>query len=740
MGISQKSATQSRWWWWTAGALGYSIVQAAPMATAKIDMRGTAGRIFSIRQPHLSPPIAALEDGYRQWPAHLKEKQNSTPIVFLRAGKSGKSLLAEIAYALSPKIAAPPTSVATLGGITLGGRVASTTLKGMTLRQEPVVVAASATPVLVQSEVSPVAMDYSKRVELARELAAVDWRSNSFGDRAQKLVGQALRENPEGNSRTTDAGVYVAKPNNDSRGLLAAAPSAEPKSPARTVEPVELSRPAAAGSPVSTLTWRPRKPGPSSGPIRVTGALQFAGGLAVTGRERLIVFHDWDGSGQKPGQVWTDQGRYEVTVGSTEGRVVAQLVSSRGRVLGQGEASLAKLVNADATSGQLDIVLRPSVEGARIEVASAYSYDNQIVTVEGAQVWLDGARVPMQADRAGRWFSEAGLMAQSSFVARASAKNHWGSIVIGLGGEERRLQMFPNKLMEAFTRLAAGDDQARVKQDGVVWGVVTKDGKPVRGAHVELAGDHRLQPIYFSALQIPDRMAEATSENGNFAFVWVTPGIQSVRVVFEGRVYPAQVVPVDKNAVSHIEFELGDPNIIPLAVYDALENNHEVQAVLHLSGDESSSIEIQGQGRLGLPSGPGIVMLEADAGDLYEIMRYTVPRSTRDLRLPMVRRDWLVSLGAQRKINLQGGSGYVTGFSVPDDFVVRVEGDHKVDVVYLDNRGRPLFAEEGVAGGGFVIFNAPADLQTISITTKSSGQVFSQVMVIAPEVTNGIVF
>ena len=56
-----------------------------------------------------------------------------------------------------------------------------------------------------------------------------------------------------------------------------------------------------------------------------------------------------------------------------------------------------------------------------------------------------------------------------------------------------------------------------------------------------------------------------------------------------------------------------------------------------------------------------------------------------------------------------------------------------MQIVYSDAHGQPLESKVGVAGGGFVIFDAPEGLQTVYIHPTQSRQTFSHVVVAEPE-------
>jgi hypothetical protein len=56
-----------------------------------------------------------------------------------------------------------------------------------------------------------------------------------------------------------------------------------------------------------------------------------------------------------------------------------------------------------------------------------------------------------------------------------------------------------------------------------------------------------------------------------------------------------------------------------------------------------------------------------------------------------------------------------------------------MQIVYFDALGKPLETRTGVAGGGFVIYNAPQGLQTLYVHPTQSRETFSQIVVAEPE-------
>ncbi|MGE0762902.1 MAG: carboxypeptidase-like regulatory domain-containing protein [Bdellovibrionales bacterium] len=701
--------------------------------------------------------MAALEDSVKSWNVQQVGTRPVIQEIKLNSGASGAAMVEKI---LRPMVPYEIRMQQWLARIPMGGRirmpaVQSTAfpagqmvaLQGMTIRQpEP------AQPIAI-SPVQPVTakiqlprrewnegateLSSNQRDRLVAQLSEQNWNTATFAEKAKQLIEKEKGPAPTDQSVRYNGGILVATQ------VPQPPPAVPPLSTSpQTSLPPTPNNVGSHSEPTPGISWAKPDDGQS---VRATlsGTIRLAGGLAVTDPgETLVIFREWEGLAVERAQVWMNDGRFEVSTRSLRGRLLGQLRDARGQILGEGEIKLNQLTPRADTDriDDLMMTLRPVFAGARVDVISVHSYGQQIQTVKTAKVWMMGESQPMKTDEDRRYFSEEGLKKSSTFVAQASAENHWGTIVVGLTGQESRALLFPNKFMEALLNLTIGSGRQVADRSGVIWGRVTKNGQPVTGARVEMAGDHRQQGHYFNAMLLPDRFADATGENGTFAFVEVTPGIQSVRVIYQGQAWPAQIIPVERNHVSYLDFELGTPESVPLEIFDPLDGSQELNGILRWAGDETSEIEVQGRGRLGVPSGPGLVMLEADAGEKFELMRYTISRNTRRLKLPVVRRDWILSLASRKRVNLDAGVGIAVGFGLPEDFTVHLDrtedSSATPEIVYFNSQGQAMFTDEGVAGGGFIVFNVPTGLRTVTLASKSDRKLFRQVILSSSDAVN----
>jgi len=691
----------------------FGVVWSIPALLTHKDDRGSA-RVMTLKMNSFSPAYSALEDTRQlNWENVPTASAPNQPAETLTTGTSAYSLLLNLQAVRSRELKKSEW----LASVPMGGRIQESplvSLKGLTIRQPKADVLLPEQVVGVSTEIQKVAMEEVKTWDLSRL---------SLAYKARQLVTQEL----ERRAKEPADGKRLLAGENGSPILVAANQPPMPRDVPRSMQSEAQNK---------AIRWEQSAEAERS-EATLSGFVRLKGGLALTGEsERLTIYHEAPGLPRRWARVWLSEGRFEIPVTSSNGYVVGELRdASTNGLIGKGAAA----INGNA---RVTLELSPVASGARAHVVSAYSYGREELKVEGVRVSIPSERAHLKADGDGVSFYDDSFESGSTYVMSAAAENHWGTLAVGVAAEETRMRLFPDRMMDALLNLTVGENRDLASRSGVIWGRVTKDGRPVSGAKVEIAGDQRLLPVYFNALHLPDRNAEATTENGLFAFVWVTPGIQSVRVRVDELILPAQIIPAESGQVSYMEIEVGEVTSSELEIYDPLDPTRELNATLRWAGDETSEVQIQGRGRLYFPHGPGRATLEALAGDLYDTVRLNISRSSRSIHVPMVRRDWIESVAARKRVNLMAGVGVVVGFMVEDDFVVHITGETKQsvepEIVYFDPQGQALFTEEGVAGGGFVIFNAELGLKTVTIVKRSKGTVFTQAIVVEPEVTNVI--
>ncbi len=474
-------------------------------------------------------------------------------------------------------------------------------------------------------------------------------------------------------------------------------------------------------------------------PLWLNGQIEMTGGLAFTGPDTHIeVKRTLNGETLERGRIWITEGKFEIHVKKASGYLVAELQTRDGRVLGRGEMNLVHLTEIPRKENRVNdirLALRPTTMGAAFRPISGYSYGQQHMPVADA-------RVEIQAYTQGQGVNEEGLVVEpslnrtSSFVARASAKKHWSSLVVGQADHPQDVRLFSNSLVEALIDLELShvSDRKEALASSVVWGQLTRNGLPVQGGSVEMAGDYR--PIYFNNMFLPDKTLKRTSANGLFAFIRVKPGVQALRVKANGRLYPAQIFPTEGKHVSYVELEVREKIVSQFKIFDVLDMNRPVSARIRLVGTDNE-LALNKNQFVAYSVASDHFMVEAEAGAEFEVSRMTLTGSPGLVNVPLLKRDWIYSLYKHQNTGLAPGHGSIVGFIDDQDFEVELTGyarGEQVQILYFDAEGKPLESKKtGVAGGGFIIFNAPLGLQTLYIHPTQSRETYSQVVVAEPQ-------
>ena len=663
--------------------LSAAAVVLFPLSLHRVDFRATFAAGLSVSAYKSSPAYGAFEDLREDYSSPLPKIPDNARLI--AAGETFDTRLTQ----KTP-------------------RVRQLAMKGITIRTRA---AFEAQPVLVAG-VGKLSTS-SPAVQLAEQLVQQELRLSS-GTPNEKVIRSQ-----------TGTTIVVRR---------AAPTSSEAEEPIRVASNETVY--SATSSNLSTRTMNPD----DMRPLWISGQVEMRDGLAYTGPEtQMVIKRMFNGQKFEDGRIWISEGRFEIHVKQPMGFLVAELRTRDGRVLGQGEVNLFDLKNLpqkDNKIADLRIALHPTAEGASFRTISGYSFGNQKMTVADARVEIQSYTDPQKVSDEGE-VVEASLSRESSFVARASAKNHWSSVIVGQARTPQDIRLFKNSLVDALISLNLdGMDRKEAHRQSVVWGRILRDGKPVEGAEVEMAGEY--QPIYFNELNgiyLPDAKARGTSANGLFAFVKVRMGVQALRVRIAGKVFPAQVFPTEDKHVSYVEIAVHDKLISQFRVFDGLDMNKPVSAQIRLVGsDETLPIGKDDFVEYAVAANPFVV--EADAGVEYELSRVTVTGTPHVVHVPLVQRAWLYQIASERRISPAARRGTIVGYMDDHDFEVELTGyapGEAMQIVYFDANGRALDAKTGVAGGGFVIFNAPIGLQTLYIHPMQSRQTFSQIVVAEPE-------
>jgi hypothetical protein len=579
----------------------------------------------------------------------------------------------------------------------------------------------------------------------------------SIQQKANELIQQELAENsPNADARIvvgeqTHTAIVVARPGADLSALTGhggaanisgtgyvggttvtrsqSVASSQPPSNSTTVAMNdnfgmrEAARPSLAVSPLSQVSGSSKL---------LQGELEIKDGLAFMGPETFFTLHRVDdGNIYETGRVLVSEARFEIYVKEPRGRLVAELRSRDGKTLGRGSVDLED----PSSLGQMKIQLVPVASGAYARVSSGYSDGNSRVPVSNAVVSFDQNGLSQRVADDGT-ATDPDRAHRSTYVVKAQASKYWSTIALGVEGENQEIRLYPESLVKSLLDLTTqgAAEHAMAERKGIVWGRMLKKGKPVSGVEVELAGNY--EPVYFNQAYIPDKTRSSTDENGLFAFLSVNPGVQAVRIKYNGKIYPAQIFPAESHQLSYVEIHLETDHSVNVAVQDAFDVRKNISAHVRFVGIDDDVV-INGEQKLHYPAGPSAMQIEADAGPEYQLARTQVLKSDTHMELPLIRRDWLKSMVDIKQINLLPQRGTVVGMVADQPFQVQLTGYVPPDtpqLVYFDSTGQIADGDSGPAGGGFVIFNAPLGLQTLQVKPLvASNQMFSQAFVAEPE-------
>lgn len=670
-------------------AAGVLLITLAPSHLVRIDVRGVSKKALVIQSDKSSPAFAALEDAREQFDSSSSSErflsemnQGVSVIVGLHSGRAFTEDVQQDKAAPTiqlSKLVIRADDLQTQNEISVAPvqlEIPTTRGPAMALNFGPAIKADNGNLLPLEER--------KKRILDYYAAAPLDIPRATLQQRAQPLIDQALNEQQQ--------------------GPLAASPAPLPSPVIRLVKEQQ-----APVQPVTEDVSLLR-------PLTLSGQLQMTEGLAFVGK--LHIFRSFNGEKFEDGQINIQEGRFTIWVKEARGYIEAELIDEQGQPLGRAEFDLTQLpaprANQSKVTG-LSLKLKPVSEAPTITVVSSYSFDSHKVEIPGASVHVDNYDNTLAQNEDGD-FVEPEFHPQSVFVARAEAKNYWGSLAVGLGNSPLEIQLFPNKMVDAMLNQSVKDDPVSASRQAIIWGkVVDWRGHPLSGATVELAGDSKAKLIYFNNHFLPDTTFRQTSSTGWFAFVNVTPGIHSIRAMHGNRFIPAQTLPAEKGFVSYAQLQFGEIKTAQVHIHDAFEADSNLGSVVHVLGADVD-IEIGGHGAIKYSSGRGPMVLEVDSGEDFELARFQVPRNVHGVDFPMIRRSWFAEIAGRKRINVDPSAGTLAGFIKEAEFEVEIRRDgQSVDgqVVYFDNTGHITEGTFGAAGGGFLIYNVspgPVDL------------------------------
>lgn len=470
-------------------------------------------------------------------------------------------------------------------------------------------------------------------------------------------------------------------------------------------------------------------------PHLIRGLLEFTSGLALTSpTDELTVFQEVEGEHWQEGTVWIREGRYAIEVPNREGLLVAELRTDRGELLGRGELELVHLPLKKKNQfkvSDVTIQLHPISSSLDGRILSAYSHNDVKKSVAEAQVEIIGVGHRINSEKDGH-FEDPQIIEGSSVIVQVQRAGYWGTLAVGSSKSQNEFTLYPNKMLKAFMSFAlensrTNDPTIKFDQDtSLVWGKITRGGKTVAGAHVELmTTDKPLTPIYFNELMIPDPKLKATTSNGLYAFLPVPPGAHAVQVTDQGILSEPIVFPTEGRHVSTIDIETMSWKRMVVKSFDAFAPQQQVATDMYRLGFDSEKLRSSGTSELKyVPSTSLLILNSIPAVAEYAPARVSVTRQSTFAYLPMVKTQWLKSLIAGRR---NPGTSIAVGFvNTKKTYRVHPDVGAAATVIYFDKDGKEVEGNLGVPGGGYVVFNLDSGFRTISVVPLGTDLVSAQ--------------
>lgn len=570
-----------------------------------------------------------------------------------------------------------------------------------------------------------------------------NWSGKTWSDHAKKVVESSQREPAMAKSST----VEVYKIDEAGRKVrevpLAEVRIRDPLSYGQSKSQPNHTSSGRSVAPMPTLEERGELPGfmetASGTQVTISGAIEITGGLAVTNEHHIEIRRREEGIIKELGRVDLVKGIYNIEVERASGEILARLMDRSGAVLGEG---IARLNSATSKMIQEKIRIEPNVEYAGVIAGIYNSSPLKLAPNFTRATFIKGAEdVAVKADGHVRM----GNIAKNSFtVLRTSAPQHLQTVKIVNAGKEFKAEIFPESMIKALRDIIE-NQRGLVLADNfpVIWGQVKEGEKTLAGVTVQLETDSSIEAIYFNAMMLPDAQLKQTSENGYFAFVGVSPGMHSL-LAEQGKNISYVNAIAEESSVAHVDIEFAKKKeTIPLRVYDAFSGNPAVSTVAIQGLDDEVVVE-NGTQSVTLPylDRMGLIYTRPMNTD-YVATKFIYNDTDAYIHLPLVKWDWLNSIRNFLRISDQPSAGSVIGFVPDEDFEVFVAEEPHFDsqnIVYFDMHGKILQGRKGIAGGGFILFNLPSDIQEVVVIGSRDNKIQSKVIAVDPASISTLIY
>ncbi len=466
---------------------------------------------------------------------------------------------------------------------------------------------------------------------------------------------------------------------------------------------------------------------------QISGPLEITGGLAITNEHYIEIRRSSEGVAQEVGRVDLQSGMYSINVNEPIGSIEAKLVDKAGKILGEGSVRLSRVDLASIQIKGPKLKIEPHSNFSGI-VSNFYRNKTDDQAPARAIATLVKGADEINVPRDGH-ISMSKIAKGSSTVLRAAAPKFMQSSSIVFSGNEFNLPMFPETMMTAMRDIVSTQQQVSLNSEGlqtVVWGRVLLDGKSVSGIKVQLESEPQAIAIYFNQFMLPDPKLSSTSENGLYAFLDVSEGMHSVLATRSDSLFGYQNVVVENGSVAVADLEnTMRVESVPVRVFDAFGGTPQDAELTMQSMDQEINVS-KGSVVLNLPQINRMGMIRVTPeNSSYLSARYFYNDKDAFIHLPLVSWNWLSTIKSYLKIDDTADSGIIVGF-VPDEnfevYLAAHDNFNPKNIVYFDVQGRILQTKNGIAGGGFIMYNVPSDIHETVVIGNRSQKVYSKVL------------
>lgn len=464
----------------------------------------------------------------------------------------------------------------------------------------------------------------------------------------------------------------------------------------------------------------------------VSGTIEMTQGLALTGEEKIKVFHQVGGEPVGYGNVLLEQGKYEIFVENPRTGLLVAEVTRGEDILGRTEILLPELLMKTTHTGALkdtNLLIRPIYDRITTRAVSAYEKNKPLM--------LDKVVVNDMLPLKKKEEAFSGTLLESTLVSKTLKHGYWGGLKFGTSKQSYEHTLYSDSTVKALYSLS--EKKYSKKDSGNIVGKIKVHGKEVSEAIIEVVGQDLEKPVYFNSF-LPDVTLNRTSATGTFAFVGVEPGVYTLRAKYQGKYLSSQVVSVEPGFVTEVEFDVQESRLAEAFIYD-LRNSQLQSAEIGFMGSDKIARTKSGRQLISLSGSEGIQILQAQADDDgYYAVRMTIDKSQKEILLPLVHQDWMGDLLSRAKYNLVPNAGVIVGLAQQKAFHIELDPQAYNDdtrVIYFDQKGLiQTGASYAPAGGGVVVVNANPGLRGVFIKYEGSKAVKVVSMAIDSEAVN----